>query len=80
MAEKKLKPLLKIELENEAKAKEITDRDQILELNKAMIEGKDLNKAAKAIFGPNPNQDKEKNNEMKIKKPDQHFYNARNYH
>ena len=79
MANKNEKSLLQTQLENEAKAKEITDRDQILELNKAMIEGKDLNQAAKFIFGPKPDQGQVKSKEMKIKKPDQNYYNARNY-
>ena len=80
MSKKPEKSLLQIQLENEAKAKEITDRDQIMELNKAMIEGKDLNQAAKSIYGPNPDNKKEKSGEMKIKKPSQIHYDARNYH
>ena len=74
------KSLLQIQLENEAKAKEITDKDQILELNRAMIEGKDLDKAAKNIFGPGPDQKLAKSKEMKIKNPNQTHYNTRNYH
>ena len=74
------KSLLRIQLENEAKNKEITDRDQIMELNKAMIEGKDLDKAAKTIFGPSPNKQPEKAKDIKVKKPNQIFYNAQNYH
>ena len=50
------KSLLKIKLENEARAKEITDREQIKELNRALVQGLDLNKAAKSIFGPGPDQ------------------------
>lgn len=70
------------ELKNEAKVKEMIDKDQIFELNKAMIEGKDLNKAAKAIFGTK-NEKETKNdgkNEMKVKKPNENFFEARNYH
>ena len=74
------KSLLQIQLENEAKVKEILDRDQIRELNQAMVDGKDLNKAAKNIFGPNPNQKRGNSNEMKVKKPDQMNYDARNFH
>ena len=48
------KSLFKIQLENEAKAKEILDKEQIKELNRALIQGTDLNKAAKSIFGPGP--------------------------
>ena len=70
------------ELKNEAKIKEMTDKDQIFELNKAMIEGKDLNKAAKAIFGPTSGNKTENNekSEMKVRKPNENFYEARNYH
>ena len=78
------KSLLQIQLENEAKAKEQLDKDQIFELNKAMLEGKDLNKAAKTIFGPGPDQKKaekgEKNeNNFRVKKPGNSAYNNRNY-
>ena len=80
MSEKKTntKSLLQIQLENEAKAKEILDKDQITELNRAMIEGKDLEKAAKAIFGPKPDQTRKPSN-MRVKKQDQLFYDSKNY-
>ena len=70
------------ELKNEAKVKEMTDKDQIFELNKAMIEGKDLNKAAKAIFGTKNVSGTKSNekSEMKVKKPNENFYEAQNYH
>ena len=72
---------LRKELENEAKVKEILDRDQILELNKAMIEGKDLETAAKKIFGPGPDQSKpEGKNEHRVKNPNDKFYAQGNYH
>lgn len=50
---RKEKSLLQIQLENEAKVKETLDKEQIKELNRAMIQGKDLNEAAKVIFGRN---------------------------
>ena len=48
------KSLFKLQLENEAKVKEIVDKEQIKELNRALTQGTDLNKAAKSIFGPGP--------------------------
>ena len=45
------KTLLQIQLENEARVKENLEKEQIKELNRAMIQGKDLNEAAKNIFG-----------------------------
>ena len=60
------KTQLQIELENEAKAKEIIDREQIKELNRAMAHGLDLNKAAKSIYGNhNSNSKGDKNNQTK---------------
>ena len=55
----KEKSLLKIQLENEARVKEILDKEQIKELNRAMIQGKDLNEAAKVIFGTKTTEKKE---------------------
>ena len=80
MSKKPEKSLFLIQLENEAKAKEILDKDQVLELNKAMIEGKDLNQAAQAIFGQNQTQNQNENKQLKVKKPDQRYYDANNYH
>ena len=74
--EKNQKTLLQIKLENEARQKEITDREQIKELNRAMIQGQDLNQAAKDIFGPpvdaKPNSE---NRELKIKNKNQNKFN-----
>ena len=65
------KSLFKIQMENEAKAKEITDKEQIKELNRALIQGADLNRAAKSIFGPGPDQkNKPQNGNEKLKSKD----------
>ena len=57
-----------IELENEAKVKEKLDQEQIKELNRAMIQGLDLNKAAKEIYGTG--KDPNGSNHMKLKSND----------
>ena len=64
------KSLFQLKMENEAKAKEKIDEEQIKELNRAMVQGLDLNKAAKSIFGPNPDTQKDqggKNGKLKSK-------------
>ena len=69
-----------IELENEAKAKEIIDKEQIKELNRAMIQGLDLNKAAKNIYGPTKNAEKTKENGgLRLKTRDEINFNQ-NWH
>ena len=73
------KSLLMIELENEARAKEILDRDQIYELNRAMYEGKDLNQAAQCIFGSSGTSDSSQNS-FRVKSADNMFYGSHNYH
>ena len=82
MTDKNEKSLLQIQLENEARSKEILEKDQIFELNKAMIEGKNLNEAARKIFGPAPDQ-KPKNagsdKEPRVKIQKETLYNNRNY-
>ena len=72
------KSTLQVELENEAKAKEIIEKEQIKELNRAMAQGLDLNKAAKNIYGPkersgNPNAT------LRIKSKEEMKFNA-NWH
>ena len=52
------KSLFQIKMENEAKIKEMAEKEQIKELNRAMAQGLDLNKAAGAIFGPGPDHTK----------------------
>ena len=67
---KKQKSLFQIKMENEAKAKEKIEKEQIKELNRAMIQGLDLNKAAKSIYGPGPDTQKNQekgNNDLKSK-------------
>ena len=70
------KSLFMIQMENEARAKEILERDQIYELNKAMYEGKDLNAAAQSIFGSGNST----GTGFRVKSPDEMAYNAQNYH
>ena len=57
-----------IELENEARAKDKLDQEQIKELNRAMLQGLDLNEAAKEIYGTG--KDSKGNNHMKLKSSD----------
>ena len=80
MSKKPEKTALQIELENEAKAKEIIDKEQIKELNRAMIQGLDLNKAAKTIYGPNKTDGKPKEGgNLRLKNRDEINFN-RNRH
>ena len=72
------KSQLMIELENEARAKEILDRDQIYELNRAMLDGKDLNEAAQSIFGSGTSSGSQ--NSFNVKSADAHYYGAHHYH
>ena len=76
MSKNDKKSLLQIQLENEAKAKEITDNEQIKELNRAMNQGLDLNVAAKSIFGPKETKEKK---EMKLKTKEQINFNRKWY-
>ena len=72
------KSLLQIQLENEAKNKKTVDDEQIKELNRAMIQGLDLNKAAKSIFGPGPdNKNANKKDNGKIKSKDTLKFNQK---
>ena len=66
--QKTQKSLFQIQLEQEARVKEQLDKEQIKNLNIAMIQGHDLNVAAKEIFGNNT-QDKNQNSKsgMKVK-------------
>ena len=73
------KSLLMIELENEAKAKEILDRDQIYELNRAMLDGKDLNQAANSIFGSSGGSTSSGSG-FRVKTADEMTYSGNNYH
>ena len=62
------KSLFQIKMENEAKIKESVEKEQIKELNKALIQGLDLNKAATSIFGPGPDSkhdNQRSNNKLK---------------
>ena len=62
------KSLFQIKMENEAKIKETVEKEQIKELNKALIQGLDLNKAAASIFGPGPDskpKNQSSNNKLK---------------
>lgn len=71
------KSLLMIELENEARAKEVLDRDQIFELNKAMYDGKDLNDAAQSIFG---SESSSGSGHFRVKTARDTYYSGSNYH
>ena len=73
------KSLFMIQMENEARAKEILERDQIFELNKAMYEGKDLNDAARSIFGSGGSNDSGQSG-FRVKSADGVTYGAHNYH
>ena len=53
-------------MENEARIKEQLEKEQIKELNRALIQGLDLNKAANSIFGPGPDT-KNDNTSNKLK-------------
>ena len=65
------KSLFKIKMENEARIKEHTEKEQIKELNRALIQGLDLNKAANSIFGPGPDKkSNEKDSKIKLKTQD----------
>ena len=68
-----------IELENEARAKEILDRDQVYELNRAMLNGQDLNDAAHSIFGSGTSSGGSQNS-FNVKSADSHYYGAHHYH
>ena len=74
------KSLFMIELENEARAKEILDRDQIYELNRAMCDGKDLNQAAQSIFGSTNTDESSQQNGFRVKSADNMYYGSHNYH
>lgn len=76
MSKNEKKSLLQIQLENEAKAKEVIDKEQIKELNRALYQGQDLNKAAKSIFGPKENKEK---GEMRLKSKNEMSFNG-NWH
>ena len=76
--EKTEKSTLQVELENEAKAKEIIEKEQIKELNRAMIQGLDLNKAAKNIYGQKEKPGKS-NATPRLKSKDEMKFNA-NWH
>ena len=76
MSNNQEKSLFMIQMENEARAKEILDRDQIYELNKAMYEGKDLNAAAQSIFGSGSST----GTGFRVKSADEMTYGAQNYH
>ena len=60
------------ELENEAIVKHQLDKLQIEELNRAMIQGHDLNMAAKQIF----HQKNNGNKDLKLKTNEQTNFNA----
>ena len=77
MSNSQEKSLLMIELENEARAKEILDRDQIFELNKAMYDGKDLNDAAQSIFGSGSGSG---SGHFRVKTSHDTYYHGSNYH
>ena len=65
---------LMIQLENEARAKELLERDQIYEL---MYEGKDLNQAAQNIFGSTSNSG---TGGFRVKSADEMMYQQHHYH
>ena len=67
---------LMIQLENEARVKEILERDQIYELNRAMYDGKDLNQAAQNIFGSGSNSG---TGGFRVKSADEMMYQHQNY-
>ena len=73
------KSLFMIQMENEARAKEILERDQIYELNKAMYEGKDLNAAAQSIFGTGGSSGTGQSG-FRVKSADEMAYGGQNYH
>ena len=77
MSSNQEKSAFMIQMENEARAKEILERDQIFELNKAMYDGKDLNQAANSIFGSGSGSN---SGGFRVKSADEMAYNARNYH
>ena len=77
MSNQQEKSAFMIQMENEARAKEILERDQIYELNKAMYEGKDLNQAAHNIFGSGSGSG---SGGFRVKSADEMMYNQNNYH
>ena len=68
-----------IQMENEARAKEILERDQIFELNKAMYDGQDLNQAAQNIFGSGSNSGSGSGG-FRVKSANGMNYQSHNYH